>query len=489
MATRDDEDWIDNLVRALAQLHDVEGKYLEEIVGRRRQRERSEWALPRAFRMSDPARDHDSFYHHARYSEGRYFERRYAPLRTALHDAAQAVGQHPALAAVVKADERGHEFLVGICNRGQGASRLSMIAGLMCRAKQVGEDGFGIASRELKSLPDLSLEEGADPNSNDLTEGYHVLLFYGLQLNEKVEIADGVIAMPLELTGAFLNRNVLHHAAPSIVSDNNWKAVGAIVKPFAWKPILLSLGDETEMELDWGGSFPEDARAFIEILSVLHVVPIVSLTGIPYCTDRTASLLMGQSHYHSSVGWMPWARSVGGLRESYQLDIDALDRVRQVYWESDRERYQGYAPVISRLSEALARTGQYAADDKILDVAISLEQMYELDQGEISFKLKTRAACFLESDTHDRLRVFKNVEELYDARSGIVHKRKKKRKKGMSAKAKDEAFRKGFDVARKSVIKLIREGPPQDWNEVVLAGMGNPNPDGADGTGQPPGTS
>ena len=121
-------------------------------------------------------------------------------------------------------------------------------------------------------------------------------------------------------------------------------------------------------------------------------------------------------------------------------------------------------------------------------MAIALEQMYELDQGEISFKLKTRAACFLESDTQERLRVFKNVEELYDARSGIVHKRKRKRKKEVSPKAKDEAFRKGFDVARESVVKLLREGTPEDWNAVVLAGMGNPNSHSPDSTGHAPGT-
>ena len=51
--------------------------------------------------------------------------------------------------------------------------------------------------------------------------------------------------------------------------------------------------------------------------------------------------------------------------------------------------------MIAWLAEALARTGRFQADDKILDVAIALERMYELDRSEISFKLKTRAACFL----------------------------------------------------------------------------------------------
>ena len=339
-----------------------------------------------------------------------------------------------------------------------------MVAGLMCRAQQVGKDGFSVASRELKSLLDLSLEEGFGSIPNDLAMGYHVSLFYGLQLSEGVEIADDVIAVPLKQTSAFLNRDVLQNVAPGIASGNRWKAVGAILNPVPWKPILLSLGDESVPQLDWGGSFSEDAQALIEILSVSHGVPIVSLMDIPYCIDRTASLLLGQPHYHSSTSWKSWVQAFGGLTKSHQLDIDALDQAKQVFL--DRGRYQEFAPIVSRPSEALARTGQYAADDKILDAAIALERMYELDQGEISFKLKTRAACFLESDTQARLRVFKDVGELYNARSGIVHRRRKQ----LSAETKRDAFNKGFDVARRSVVKLLREGSPPDWNKVVMAG-------------------
>ena len=125
------------------------------------------------------------------------------------------------------------------------------------------------------------------------------------------------------------------------------------------------------------------------------------------------------------------------------------------------------APIVGRLAEALARDGQFASEDRILDVAISLERMYELDQGEVSFKLKTRAAYFLESDTEARLRVFKDVGEFYGARSKIVHNSRKKRG---AAEGRGAAFKKGFDVARRSVIKLLRDGPPLDWNEMVVAG-------------------
>ena len=115
-------------------------------------------------------------------------------------------------------------------------------------------------------------------------------------------------------------------------------------------------------------------------------------------------------------------------------------------------------------------------------MAIALERMYELEGGEISFKLKARAACFLETSTESRARVFQDVEQLYNARSAIVHKRKSKKRS--AAEAKHEAFAKGFAVARRSVVKLLREGPPSDWNTLVIAGTepSAPKPGNGEGT-------
>ena len=154
------------------------------------------------------------------------------------------------------------------------------------------------------------------------------------------------------------------------------------------------------------------------------------------------------------------------------LDGDAFEQAKGLHLEPERYRYREYRHIVSRLSEGLARTGQYSVDDKILDVAIALEQMYELDQGEISFKLKMRAACFLETQTQARLSVFRKVGQLYNARSGIVHRRSKE----LSWTSKRDASEVGFDLARSSLIKFLREGPPEDWNEMVLAEHGETEP-------------
>ncbi len=105
----------------------------------------------------------------------RYVDRRYEPLRAALRDAERFLGRHPALAPVLKVDERWKEFVVRAFDRDYGTSRLAVVAGLLCRARQVGENGLETACRELQSLLDRSLEEECGSASDLLTTGYHVL--------------------------------------------------------------------------------------------------------------------------------------------------------------------------------------------------------------------------------------------------------------------------------------------------------------------------
>ena len=146
--------------------------------------------------------------------------------------------------------------------------------------------------------------------------------------------------------------------------------------------------------------------------------------------------------------------------------MDALGEAEDMFRERDRAQYRKVAPIIARLAEAQARSGRYAEEDKILDVAIALERMYELDGSEISHKMRMRVAWFLGADADSRILETKAVREFYAARSAIVHNRKG----AASPQRIRDAFDKGFGIARRSLSKLLREGPPDDWEALVVAG-------------------
>lgn len=456
--------WHTELVRALARVQDAESKHGDELTELRQQQEQTDRRNPYRFEGSDPASYLRLFYDDVCYGPRRSADSRYGPLRAALRDAENVLGRHPALATVLKADERWQEFVVRAFDRDHATSRLAMLAGLLCRAREAGENGLETATRELLALLDRSLEEECGSATDVLTTGYHVSLFYGLHLSGEVEIVENLNAVPLEQTEAFLDMEIVRNVVPPSDRTNGWEGVGAIVEAVPWRPVLFPPGDSPVRVYDMD-SFYLDARDFVALLSVFQGTPMVSMAVFPHRTHRTVPLLLGGPRLSGSMGVDTWARAYATLGKPRELDGDALEQARRLYSEPERHRYQEYGSVVSRLSEALARTGHYADDDKILDVAIALEQMYELDQGEISFKLKIRAACFLKSGTQDRLCVFKKVGQLYDARSGIVHRRKKE----PCRTSKRDAFDKGFDVARESIMKLLQEGPPQNWNEVAMA--------------------
>ena len=160
------------------------------------------------------------------------------------------------------------------------------------------------------------------------------------------------------------------------------------------------------------------------------------------------------------------AHGFDGFRTCPELEREALGKATGAFTIRTGERYARMAPIVGRLGEALGRDGRFAVEDRILDVAIALEQMYELDGGEISHKMRTRVAWFLGADSESRLREMKAVKEFYGARSAIVHNRKGK----AVTQRQHVAFAKGFDIARRSLFKLLRQEPPDDWDALVVGG-------------------
>ena len=86
--------------------------------------------------------------------------------------------------------------------------------------------------------------------------------------------------------------------------------------------------------------------------------------------------------------------------------------------------------------------------------------MYVLDEGQISRKLRNWAARYLASDARGQETIRESAREFYAVRSDIVHNRLHR----LSPERVHAAFRRGFDIARKSLFKLLREGPSAEWN-------------------------
>ena len=138
---------------------------------------------------------------------------------------------------------------------------------------------------------------------------------------------------------------------------------------------------------------------------------------------------------------------------------EAFTEARTAFKDRKGERYRTVAPVISRLAEALRRSGQYAAGDKVLDVATALERMFKPGDRKISAQLQESIADFLGGDDGTQSQMKKAVKHVYDVRSAVIHGPKDEKKRRLLEETQ-KAFDAGFDLARQSLFKMLRDGPP-----------------------------
>lgn len=461
------EHWIDRLAQALSKLADGKERSLQKYFG-------PDSGVPLAFGERDgtpaglsPDEVRDRYApprHDYAFGERERLSVPKGPEASVRH----VLLSHPTLARVVGPMIGRDEFWIEMPmpNGGRSTSCGNLIAGLMARAfEHSGDDRFQTAAGELNAFL-APVGEGESPGvAGGLDVGYDVVLFYGLCLRERVDIAEGMALLPFEQVRAFVDDGLVDERAPAGAVFHGWRPVGAVVRPFRWRPAFRRSGDLRDSGQVPPGPFCEEARILLELLAVAHAVPVLRLAELPHCINRSAVRLLGLDHRGPGF-YRSWAApGLDSLEECPTVGPVALAEAREAFDNRNGEQYGAMAPITGRLAEALARTGRFGTDDKILDVAIALERMYELGSGEIVFKLKTRAACYLESGSEGRLRTFRDVGEFYDARSSVVHEPGKKRKKI----DKLDAFAKGFDVARRSLMKLLRDGPPSDWNELVIS--------------------
>ena len=459
------ENWIDHLVPALRSLAEVQEPYLQEYC---RQNPRVHVVFdersgnPPAFQLDDLRDLYAMAYHSKVFGKEEY----YAPLCSVLDPARGILRSHPTLARIASPIIGQDEFCMDILNTSNLTSPADLIAGLMARAAELSGDRFRTATGELNALLTPAAEGDPASGAGELDVGYDAVLFYGLTLKERIDFVDGMVILPFEHMRAFVDEHLVEELAPPGAGFHGWRSVGAVVRPFRWRPAFRRTGCEGEPELENPWPFLREAWIFLELLAVAHAAPVLCLATLAHCIDRSAGRLLGLADHSGSIDRGRSAQQFDGFAECLELVPEALAEAREAFENRKSKRYEEMAPIVGRLAEALARDGRFAHQDSILDVAIALERMYGLDGGEISHKMRTRIAWFLGVDAESRFREMKTVKEFYEARSAIVHNRKKK----VSWQRNHEAFDKGFDIARRTLFKLLHEDPPENWDELVIAG-------------------
>ncbi len=453
----DSEAWIERLAQLLFPLAQAQEPFLRQYQER----------YGRVIKLRDdrpppfPLDDLRLLYDEVRDSRPWHLEAHYAPLRAVLNPVRHALLGHPTLEKVAVTGRLigDNRFSMEILGSGGDIYMGTLIAGLMARAAELPEDGFRTALRELNAfLSPIGDGTGADALGN-LDEACDVLLFHGLALSERIEVADGMVLLPYEEVLRFVDEETVWDFAPSGAGFHGWRSVGAVARPFRWRPEFCR---KTNLNKPMRPPPPffQEAAVFLDLLAVSHAMRVAPLVRLSNRIDGSAGRLLGWEE-QSPGFYQSWsAQGVEGFDECPEISPDALAEAQEAFRNRKSARYERMAPIVTRLSEALARDGRFAVADRILDIAMALERMYVLDENKIGRKLRNRTAWLLGTDAASEQRIKNDVKELYDVRSDIVHNRLHR----LTPDRVHSAFVEGFDLARRSLFKLLREGSPQNWD-------------------------
>ena len=459
--------WIERLASALRRLSEKQGRWLLEYCEQQPDAQVVTGGRSRADR-NFPLDDLRGLYAEVRYSKRWGSEAHYAPLRAVLDPARYALLSHPTLARAAVAGRivGDNDFWIRILNSGTSISAGDLIAGLMARGAELSGDRFRAAARELNAFLSPAGDGEAASVLGSLDEGCDAMLFYGLAVTERIEVADGMAMLPFGQARRFVDMDLVEKLAPAGAVFRGWRSAGAMVRPFRWRPVFRPAGDVNEPGTESPGPFFEEARLFLDLLAVSHAAPVQPLANLSDCIDRSASRLLGQES-HGPGFYQSWpAQGFDGFGECPVPRPEALQEARQAFDNRESAHYERLAPFVGRLAAALARTGRFAGDARVLEIGIVLEGMYELPEGRLSRALRNRVSEFLGTDAESRARIRESVKAFHDARSNIAHSRSDK----VTPFTSGAAFVTGFDLARRSLFKLLREGRPEAWDKLAVAG-------------------
>lgn len=312
----------------------------------------------------------------------------------------------------------------------------------------------------LKGLIDHAVEHTPQATADALAQiiqrgedrdlkSYQMLLFHGLHVEQKRDFPNGLSIVPFEEVRRYLPDDRIRSMLKTGDRDTNREPIAAVVFERRWGPLIVPAGFEME-GLDWPEkrlTFRDDALVLLSALAVSHGVPVAAAGTRTTVVERRIEHLMGRDSLISR-----FSSDVMGVN-TMRVEPIATPAVSEETL-SDCERLLLGCSVdvrlriaLFRLASSLARTGVHGAFDKVLDSAIALEVMYQLDtkRGKKG-QLSRRARQFLGGDRENLKWIGRTAESIYDARSSVVHD-------GTLPADADRIYEDAFELGRRTLLQ------------------------------------
>ena len=442
-------DWANRLSQCLQELVDYE-RWLERELFLLRRRAENELGVP------DSHDDLDDRVRERTFGYSRYLGRTpradseyQRNVSGKLDRLLEVLQEHPALKSAVYRAEDGRLALglnLGV-SRSAGHQMVFMLMGLIDHAVEHSPQAAADALAQV-------IQRGEDM---DLSS-YQILLFRGLHVGRRHDFPNGLSIVSFEEVRRYMTDDSIRSMLEVGDIEINQEPIGAVVFERKWGPLIVPADFDMD-SMDWpeqSRTFRDDALLLLDVLAVSHGLPVNGSRTHTQVVEREIEHLMGQGSFVSQ-SLSRSLRDVIGVN-STKIEPIATPAVLEEKL-SDCERLLlgcrndvQLRLAVSRLASSLARKGVHEAFDKVLDVAIALEVLYQLDasRGRGS-QLSSRARQLIGGDRNDLRWIDRTAESIYQARSGIVHE-------GTLPTNAGQIYEDAFELGRRTLLHKTAPG-------------------------------
>lgn len=390
--------------------------------------------------------------HSGRFGNAEYF----ASLTAALNPVRGVLRDHPVIARALGRRFDCDEVQVGILNSVSLTSLSQMIVGQMMQNRAATKQGFMKTASGLNSLLLASTTDAKQTPTKALNVGMDIALFFGVRVNCEIDLGEGYSLVPLKQLDDYVDSEWLREVAPEHVEWRRTEGVFAIVHRFYWQPQIRNNHAFAERAYKAPPPlFHRWAEEFSNLLAVSLGTRTSWIMTLEGCISRVASDLLGQHHGPNSPRK---GRSISHLysvfTEFKEADGAQIQEAQLLFSRRGETAYAELAPVVYRLAEAYSRDGRFAAQDRILDIAIVFERLFKPANRQISKVLQHEIAELLGYNAEEKDRIKAEVKHLYDVRSAIIHGPSDTRKKQLLREV-EKVWKAGAGIARAALIKKL----------------------------------
>ena len=342
--------------------------------------------------------------------------------------------------------------------------------GFRVELKQMAERLAGLAVIRGDAAAAADVDEFLALAGQGQLPGYEVAVIRGLTVKGVLPLGRGAFVTAY---GNAVERGLSRKREPEPLDfgpDHEADRASVVFREMTWQPCLVrpstlrDLGERPPRAKFAGISGPELGIVFdfLSLVTEQRIELVEILSCAPAFSEVNPNFSPG-----TSTRWTITDRwSVEELTGAQASEVEDLLQAWTVFKGEERTRLElGLARLVSSIRRG---RGRFWLEDRVLDVAVALEVLYGLEGGELTHKLSTRAAYLLgNASTQKRVDVFGAVNDLYAARSRIVHGRR--RMDRVKREHAQKVAERGFEIGRDTLVELLNRGVMPDWTRVTLS--------------------